>query len=175
MRIAITLHIHLMTLFAFLLNKMLMRAIVSQIARKAKIRFCGTIPVYMFDFYQKRKIRTVVNSPITQGVILLLVFMVGWSAYVRFDIAMEMRERRLQVEAQTAALEARQDTLQQQVEYLTSERGIEAELRRQFDVSLPGEQVIVILEDDAAGATVTPLASDVEPESSKHYWFQFWR
>jgi cell division protein FtsB len=129
----------------------------------------------MFDFYQKRKIRTVVNSPITQGVIFVLICMVGWSAYVRFDIAMEMRERRLQVEAQTAALEARKDVLHQQVEYLTSERGIEAELRRQFDVSLPGEQVVVILEDETVGATVTPLSSNSEQESDRRFWFQFWR
>lgn len=129
----------------------------------------------MFDFYQKRKIRTVVNSPITQGALFILICMIGWSAYVRFDIAMEMRERRLQVEAQTAALEARKDALEQQVEYLTSERGIEAELRRQFDVSLPGEQVIVILEDEASGTVVTPLSSDTEQELERRYWFQFWR
>ena len=129
----------------------------------------------MFDFYQKRKIRTVVNSPITQGVILLLICTIGWSAYVRFDIAMEMRDRRLHVEVQTAALEARKDALQKQVEYLTSERGIEAELRRQFDVSLPGEQVIVILEDEASGTLVRPLSSDMEQESERRYWFQFWR
>jgi cell division protein FtsB len=128
----------------------------------------------MFDFHQKRKLRSILNSPITQGVLLFLVFMAGWSAYVRFDIAMEMRERRIQEELQATALEARKETLEKQVEYLSSERGIEAEMRRQFDVALPGEKVVVIVNEENEEAAVKPLATS----SASHVetpWYQFWR
>lgn len=126
----------------------------------------------MFDFHQKRKFRTVVNSPITQGVLLLLVLTVGWSAYDRFSIAMEMNERRAEAELEAAALQSRKETLETQVEYLSSERGIEAEMRRQFDVALPGEQVVVILEEDEE-PEVVPLASSSQPKQKR--WYQFWR
>lgn len=128
----------------------------------------------MFDFYQKRKLRAVVNSPTTQGVLLLLVLLVGWSAYVRFEIAMEMRERRIQAESQTEVLQDRKEALATQVEYLSSERGIEAEMRQQFDVALPGEQVVVIIEAEETGPEVQPLATTSD-EANKKPWYQFWR
>ncbi|USN88466.1 MAG: septum formation initiator family protein [Candidatus Nomurabacteria bacterium] len=129
----------------------------------------------MFDFHQKRKLRAVINSPFTQAVLLALVFMIAWSAYVRFDIAMEMRDRRVQAELQAAALEARKTELEKQVKYLSSERGIEAEMRRQFDVALPGEQVVVIVEEQDSGSEVLPLSTSTPEESSVRHWYQFWR
>ncbi|MCA9358106.1 septum formation initiator family protein [Candidatus Kaiserbacteria bacterium] len=129
----------------------------------------------MFDFHQKRKLRAVINSPFTQAVLLALVFMIAWSAYVRFDIAMEMRDRRVQAELQAAALEARKTELEKQVKYLSSERGIEAEMRRQFDVALPGEQVVVIVEEQDSGPEVLPLSTSTPEESSVRHWYQFWR
>lgn len=128
----------------------------------------------MFDFHQKRKIRTLVNSPYTQGIILALALAVGWSAYVRYDIAMEMAERREEAEQQAAVLEARKDALEEKVEYLSGERGIEAEMRRQFDVALEGEQVVVIVEEESSGPEVMPLSTSTDSvEETK--WYQFWR
>ncbi len=128
----------------------------------------------MFDFYQKRKLRSRINSPITQGVILGLSLIVGWSAYVRFDIAMEMRERRIQAESQTAALEAHKTVLKDKVEYLSSDRGIEAEMRRQFDITLPGEQVVVIVEDDESKQEMSSTTNSLS-EQRERAWYQFWR
>ncbi|MCA9361772.1 septum formation initiator family protein [Candidatus Kaiserbacteria bacterium] len=129
----------------------------------------------MLDFHQKRKLRSVINSPITQGAIALLALIVGWSAYVRYDIAMEMRERRVEAEQAAMALEARKAALEAKVEYLSSERGIEAEMRRQFDVALPGEQVVVIVEEENDEPEVLPLSSSTTPKGSSKKWYQFWR
>jgi cell division protein FtsB len=126
----------------------------------------------MFDFYQKRKLRSVVNSRYTQGVILGLALWVGYSAYVRFDIAMEMQNRRQVAEQEAIALEARKQTLDEKVEYLSSERGLEAEMRRQFDVALPGEQVVVIVEDEEIGNEIQPLGTSTKQRDVK--WYQFW-
>lgn len=128
----------------------------------------------MFDFYRKRKIRTIINSPYTQGVILALVLWVGVSAYVRYDIAMEMFDRRELSEHQTNVLEARKEALEAQVQYLTNERGIEAEMRRQFDVALEGEQVVVIVEDETEGGEIIPLSTSTNNEPYKK-WYQFWK
>lgn len=129
----------------------------------------------VFDFYQKRKLRSFVNSRITQAVILLLAFWVGYSAYVRYEVAMEMKDRRVEAQDQAEELQQRKDDLSQEVEYLSSDRGIEAEMRRQFDVALPGEQVVVIVEEDE-GPEILPLSSSTNEERSEDKkWYQFWR
>jgi len=128
----------------------------------------------MFDFYQKRKLRTVMNSPYTQGVILFFALWVGWSAYVRYDIAMVMMDRREQAELRAAALEGQKQALEEKVQYLSSERGIDAEMRRQYDVAREGEQVIVIVEDESKEPKIMPLSVEAEIED-EHMWYQFWR
>jgi len=130
---------------------------------------------HMFDFQQKRKIRAIVNSPYTQGAILVLGLIVAWSAYVRYDIAMEMRERRIVAEQEAAALQARHAELQERVDYLSNERGIEAEMRRQFDVALEGEQVVVIVDEEESGPRVEPLPTTTDVEADDAPWYQFWR
>ena len=91
---------------------------------------------------------------------------------MRYEIAVEMSDRREVVENRAVALEAREAELSRQVEYLSSERGIEAEMRRQFDMALPGEQVVVIVESEADRSNVQPL-STTTVETSKR-WYQFW-
>ena len=128
----------------------------------------------MFDFYQKRKLRGIFNSRYTQAVIALLVLFVGWSAFVRFDIAMEMLDRKEVAEHDAAELRERRDELKAEVEYLSTERGIEAGVRRQFDVALPGEEVVVILDEEEVESEIQPLATTSAPEQSRR-WYQFWR
>jgi hypothetical protein len=129
----------------------------------------------MFDFHQKRKLRTIINAPITLWVILALTIVVGWSAYVRFDIAMEMRDRRIEAEKQTAALALQKETLQKRVEYLSSERGMEAEMRRQFDIALPGEQVVVIVESEEREQEISSTSKQRTEITTERRWYQFWR
>jgi cell division protein FtsB len=125
----------------------------------------------MFDFYQKRKIRSLVNSRYTQGILLLFILLVGWSAFVRYQIAEEMSDRRERASQEAALLRSQKDALQEQVEYLSNERGIEAEMRRQFDVALEGEQVVVIVEPEAE-LEIQPLSTSTEEETA---WYQFWQ
>jgi hypothetical protein len=125
----------------------------------------------MFDFYQKRKIRSLVNSRYTQGILFLCIFLVGWSAFVRYQIAEEMSDRRERASQEAALLRSQKDALQEQVEYLSNERGIEAEMRRQFDVALEGEQVVVIVEPEA-GLEIQPLSTSTVEETA---WYQFWQ
>jgi cell division protein FtsB len=127
----------------------------------------------MFDFYQKRKLRGIVNSRITQAFILFITILVGYSAYTRYEIAMEMKERRERAQAEVELLQERKEELAEQVDYLSSERGQEAEMRRQFDVALPGEQVVVIVEDEEDEVEILPLATSTNKKERK--WYQFWR
>ncbi len=125
----------------------------------------------MLDFHQKRRLRTIATSRYTQGILIILVLVVGWSAYVRYEIAKDMAERRYSLESEASALEERRDDLEKQVEYLSHERGIEAEMRRQFDVALEGEQVVVIV-DPEKEEDIQPLSTSTEEENA---WYEFWR
>jgi hypothetical protein len=125
----------------------------------------------MFDFYQKRKLKTVITSRYTQAIILVLTCLVAWSAFVRFQIATEMAERRERLETERTELEIHKNVMQDRVDYLSDERGIEAEMRRQFDVAKEGEQVVVIVEP-VAEPEVLPLASTTKVDKA---WYQFWR
>jgi cell division protein FtsB len=134
------------------------------------LRLCDSI---MFDFYQKRKLRGFVNSPLTKGVLLVLVLLMAVSAFQRFQIAREMHDRRQEAETDVEELRQQKSELEGKVKYLSDERGIEAEMRRQFDVALPDEQVVVIVdsnENTASKPTTTPSDGDSNPA-----WYQFWR
>lgn len=124
----------------------------------------------MFDFHQKRKMKSIVASRVTQGVILTITLFVMISAYNRYLIARDMSERRSAVESEIHALEERYESLKKDVDYFTNERGIEAELRRQFDVTREGEQLIIILDDENKLETKEEPATTTE----KRAWYRFW-
>jgi cell division protein FtsB len=123
----------------------------------------------MLDFYQKRKLRTICNSRITQGLLAVVAFIMLWNAFERYTIADAMGDRRALVEQEAATLEARKASLEAEVEYLRDERGIESAMRRQFDIALPGEEVVVILEDETK-VEFEPLATTTATESGWWPW-----
>jgi cell division protein FtsB len=95
------------------------------------------------------------------------------SAWQRAVIAGQVEGRRLQAEREVSELQARQAALAAEVQYLSNERGIEAEMRRQFDVALPGEQVVVIVEPDIDTATATTETASTT-EVVNEPWYRFW-
>ena len=124
----------------------------------------------MFDFYQKRKLKVILASRPIQAILLVITLFVIWSAYVRYDIASEMADRREVMEQEAQELQDRKDSLKTQVDYLSDERGIEAEMRRQFDVAKEGETVVVIVEDEDDVVESIPVATS----TNNKRWYEFW-
>lgn len=124
----------------------------------------------MFDFHQKRKLRSIFGSRLTQGIVLILAAFILVSAYNRYLIARDMAERRAAVESEIATLEERRETLDTQVQYLSNERGIESEMRRQFDIAREGEQVVIILEDEKSQELEVTATSSKKERA----WYRFW-
>lgn len=132
-------------------------------------------PLTMFDFHEKRRLRTYLYSPVVVVVLLLLTAVLSVSVYERFTIEREMAERREAAEAELAELQARADALQEQVEHLNNERGIEEELRSRFDVAKEGEQVVVIIDDEerlsvSLDELAVPPGSETESERGFFWW-----
>lgn len=127
----------------------------------------------MFDFHQKRKLRTFFHSRFTQLTLLFFTLLIFWSAYDRYLVAKEMSEKRLALEEEMANLEERKVSLSKEVEYLSSDRGVEAEMRRQFDIAREGEQVVIILDDEKATSATTSLNKPKDSEPARP-WYKFW-
>ncbi len=124
----------------------------------------------MFDFQQKRKIRAVLESRVTWTIISVLTILMLISAYDRYQIARDMAERRSTAEHELEALRARKVELETDVQYLSGERGMEAEMRRQFDIAKEGEQVVIIVGEEAEPKTPTSSTTTAE----KRPWYRFW-
>ena len=124
----------------------------------------------MLQFYQKRSLRGWLHSPFSLGILgLIILFMIS-VVYQRYTIASEMAVRQTEVEKHLNDLEARRAELETKVEYLSNERGIEAEMRRNFDVARPGEQVVIILDEEKKN-DVQPLDA---PAATDEPWYKFW-
>lgn len=107
------------------------------------------------------------------ALLLVTVVLLSRSVWDRYVIERDMAERRSNAEIEIQELQTRHKSLQEEVEYLSHERGIEAEMRRQFDVARPGEQVVIILDNEKPEGEVAGIATSTPPQSAP--WYQFWR
>jgi cell division protein FtsB len=126
----------------------------------------------MLEFYQKRSWRTVLHSPVALGLAFLLCFFMAEIVYERYTIEQEMLEKKAEAQEKLDILTARKVELEEKVLYLSNDRGIEAEMRRNFDVARPGEQVVIIV-DKEASTTDQPLPK-MTTETPRR-WYEFWR
>ena len=102
---------------------------------------------------------------------LLAIGCVGLSksVYDRYVIERDMSARRLEAEAELQKLQTRKDSLQEKIDYLRDDRGIEAEIRKHFDVVREGEQVVVLL-DNTRPTPTTTVTSTIPAEDKPSFW-----
>lgn len=116
----------------------------------------------MLKAREKRIIKTILFGRI--GVIILLIIVAvlaksTWSVYQKSQFARESRDLATQ-ELQT--LQARESSLETEMQRLDTPRGLEEELRHKFDVGREGERLIVLVD--------TPDAPVVPEEPQKTWW-----
>jgi cell division protein FtsB len=128
----------------------------------------------MFDFYEKRKIRSVVYSKLSIALLLILSVWLSVSVYERFSVEREMAHKREAQEKELEILKARAAVLESQVEHLEDDRGIEEELRTRFDVVKEGEQVVVILDGEDGSTDLEELSQPPGGESEDIKEVSFW-
>jgi uncharacterized membrane-anchored protein YhcB (DUF1043 family) len=122
----------------------------------------------MASFGKKKKITEYLY---TIPAIVILVVIAGFLAvavYQRFTVEQEMAIRKAEVEKERQELIERKAQLEERVEYLSGDRGIEEEIRKHFDVAKEGEQVVIIVDKQDEEKEV-----EVEIEEKKP-WYQFW-
>jgi cell division protein FtsB len=124
----------------------------------------------MLKFYQQRSLRGWLHTRVFIGFLGLVCLFMATIVYERYSIEQEMIGRRVEAEDHLKQLESRRADLEKKVEYLSNDRGIEAEMRRNFDVARPGEQVVIILDDEKKD-TIEPLPKTTIEEAP---WYKFW-
>lgn len=114
---------------------------------------------------------TLLYSRITLVFALCLSLALAFSVYERYTIEREMAERLRSAEAELEELRNRKQEIESKVEYLSADHGIEAEIRKHFDVAREGEQVIVIVPAEGERETKdTTVILDTPHKSSSGFW-----
>lgn len=116
--------------------------------------------------------RSVFYSRITLLLLICLCFLLAASVYERYTIERQMADRRIEAEQELQTLKERKLELQEKVEYLTAEEGIEAEIRKNFDVAREGEQVIIIVDEEQSAAV---SSSEIDTDEKEGHKKSFWR
>ncbi|HJO89908.1 MAG: septum formation initiator family protein [Candidatus Pacebacteria bacterium] len=101
----------------------------------------------MFDFHEKRKFRRFLYSKV---MLIILAIIVVWLFFAVFDMYKKERDTGLKSAEQREILnelEERETALQDEINRLSTEKGIEEEIRSKFEVGREGEEVIIIVDN----------------------------
>lgn len=130
----------------------------------------------MFDFHEKRKIKSWVYSNLSIGVLVVLIAFMFVSVFERYQKERETAEKRVERTADLHELEARAAALEAKVEEAESVRGMEAEIRNRYDVAKEGEEVVIIIDEKSDGQESTTRVQE-EPEVTEDSFLdvlKFW-
>ncbi len=114
----------------------------------------------MLEFQKKKKIRKILYSPVVLlllAIILVLILRGFVGVYKKAKISAQSLEReRIELDK----LSSREKNLAASIDYLKTDQGIENEIRTKFRAVKDGEQVAVIIDNNATSvpviATSTP-------------------
>lgn len=123
----------------------------------------------MVQFGKKKKITDYIYTKPVIAVLFIVVVLLGRSVYARYMVERDMLQRRHVVEQEQIELRQRKEAMQEKVEYLEGDRGIEEEVRKRFDVAKEGEQVVILLGEDKEEEV------EATEEVASKKWYQFWR
>jgi cell division protein FtsB len=104
----------------------------------------------MSEFEQKRTIKRVLSSPLALIVLAVILFFLArgvWNIY---------QKDRASSEERLAKLQERQTALESATRKLSTESGIESEIRDRFQMVKTGEREIVIVDDVEKQNQITP-------------------
>lgn len=103
----------------------------------------------MIPFQERKKLRKILYSKASLVVLLGVLFVAGRGVWrIQEKVSVARAERDLAVRS-FADIESRTKELQASLARLKSDRGIEEEIRQKFTVALPGEEVVVVVDESA--------------------------
>ena len=142
----------------------------------AEYRIVAIIP-YVFDFHEKRKIKSWLFSKPAIVVLLVVASFLANSVYALYQKERETATKYAKRQAELAELNAHAAALSAEVEYMQSTRGIEEEIRDRFDVVKKGEQAVIVMEQRHPTTSPAAVTSEAQAEAAESFfsWLFFWR
>ena len=110
----------------------------------------------MLDFQQKRKVRSVIYSRVTIGILLVLVVVVLHSTWVVYQKKRESEQMKNLSLQRVLDLRTRDLELQARIERLGTTPGLEEEIRSKFSVAKDKETMIIVVPEEETKASTTP-------------------
>ena len=108
----------------------------------------------MKEFRRRRSVKQVLYAPVTIVLLALVLFFLARAAMNGYRSEQNSRRELVNAERNVADLSVRSDFLQREIDKLSSEPGLEAELRNKFPIVKEGEKMVIIVEP-AEGSTNT--------------------
>ncbi|MFA7252879.1 MAG: septum formation initiator family protein [Candidatus Paceibacterota bacterium] len=125
----------------------------------------------MLEFQQKRQVKKILYSRTTLvvlGLIIILLINSVWGVYKKRAISKENLDK---AQASLDNLQAREETLSNEIERLKSTAGVEEEIREKFGLVKPGEEVIIVV-DAENKLTVENIAENRNFWQKMIEWFK---
>lgn len=123
--------------------------------------------------YSKRptsRLKRISNSPVTLVIALILCFILSKAAWGVYEKATATQVRLSQVQSELVKLEDRHKVLTGKVTLLSTDEGVEAEMRTKYRAVKDGEFVAVIVDTK----TLPALAISASTTTQKGLWGRFW-
>mgnify|MGYP001558245691 CR=1 FL=1 len=121
------------------------------------------------NIYQEQRIRSFFASRPVLIVLFLLLVGMGVVSFQSLLAGRAVEEERLEVEREARNLEAKKDKLTSELEDLRSGKGIEREAREKLNFRKPGEEVVIILDNNGAAENGQAETSKSLAESIKEF------
>lgn len=112
----------------------------------------------ILDFRERFKLRKLLYAKPTIIIMAMFLVLISHSAWRMHEKSLDAISKRDKAIEELRALEARKAELENDVARLSSDRGIEEEIRDRFMVAKEGEKVMIVVEpkaDDAHTVTVS--------------------
>ena len=107
----------------------------------------------MREFQQKRSIRKIFSSPVVLALLATMLFFVARGTLSIYHKYYDSGDELQGAVVRLAKLQDRQTALAQAVKKLTTDSGVEAEIRDRFQVAKEGEREIVIVDATSSGVS----------------------
>jgi len=114
--------------------------------------------------------RKIISSPFTLVIILIFfIFMLKVVWNIREKLA-DSNSRLRSTNAEFMKLQAHQNNLSNKISYLSTEQGIEAELRTKYRAIREGESVAVIVDEDQVSSSSSHASTSEQIASDLSWW-----
>jgi len=118
----------------------------------------------MREFQHKRQYKKFLYSKFTVFCLIIITLFSARAVWKVYTKEQESAANVVRAEGQLKRLKDRQELLESEIERLKTSEGQEEEIRSKYNVSRPGEQLLIIVNDD------TPTTT---PEKSESWWDKF--